>query len=304
MLAFRSAATKHAKQAFWLPLERCGTTLLHTEQIPKTITRLSFPSNLQASAFSSLSTINTILKDKKQNQPAINVRESLPEEYTSSNVMSVLNRKGDGGVPLEEDDMRILIDAAKTSYDSRIVVTALIKYKRKNSFILTEEMTSFTITRILEINPTHGPYVVLNNFNEKTGFFFSCSTPLLDKVLDQVLIRIQDYKLYDVWPALLSALHLLIYRADRPHREMKKRAAKRYLKQLKSYHGPTSETVRLMAEIGLQITTAEAVYTEIVEHSQRNRVVVLEETLKLVEEARFKERMDALAEGTEGKETE
>ena len=304
MLAFRSAAMNHAKKAVWLPIGRCGNALLHIQQIPNATTRLLFPSDLCSCSFSTLSTNETINKSKEQTQPVINVRASLPEEYTSSNVMAVLNRKGDGGVPLEEDDMRILIDAAKTPKDSHVVMTSLIKYKRKNAFILTEEMTHFAVTRILAINPTHGPHIVLNNFNEKTGFSFSCSTPLMDKVLEQVLNRIQEYETYDVWSALLSTLHRLIYRASRPSRNMKKRAAKRYLKQLKCYQGPTSETVRLMVEIGLQITTAEAVHTDIVEYSQRNRVIVLEETLKVVEEARFKERMAALAEGTEMTESE
>jgi hypothetical protein len=50
-----------------------------------------------------------------------------------------------------------------------------------------------------------------------------------------------------------------------------------------------------MVEIGLKIRAAKSVHSQITTPCLNNRVPVLEETLRLVEQARFQEEMDSLA---------
>lgn len=267
---------------------------IHARDFADTATPLS----LTQSSFPCIAT-QTVQHDDRQDAeeppPSLDVRASLPQEYTSGHVLEVLNRKGAGGKPLEDEDFRILINAAKTPKDARVIMTALVNYKRINKFILTKEIAELAVKRILLADPDQGSIMVLKNFTEESGLYFSCEIPLLNLVLDDVLLHIQDHDKRDLWKALISMLNLLIYRKTRPYKKMKKKAERKYHKHIQLHHGPTVATVQRMVEIGLKIRAAKSVHSQITTPCLNNRVPVLEETLRLVEQARFQEEMDSLA---------
>jgi hypothetical protein len=305
MMACRSAASKFARQVVSGPSVMIYFRSLSANDEAITATCSSFSSKLRSFSSSAPSLVlvekglEPEMGDKEQAQAMIDVRASLPVEHTSGHVLEVLNRKGAGGKPLNDDDMTILFDAAKTPKDARVIMTALVNYKRINNYILTTKMAEMAVKSILQADPEQGAFLVLSNFNEKSGLYFSCEIPLINFVLDVVLNQIDYYEKDSLWLALISMQNSLIYRAHRPYQKMKKRAARKYHKQIQLHHGPTAETVRRMVDIALKIRAAEVVHSEITTHCQDRRVPVLEETLRLVEEARFQERMDALAQEAE-----
>lgn len=300
-MACRSAASKFARQMVSGRTVMIYFRSLGANDEATAATCLSFSSKLRSFSSSAPSLVlvekgpEPEMGDIEQAQAIIDVRTSLPPDFTSGHVLEVLNRKGKGGKPLNDEDMTILFDAAKTPKDARVIMTALVNYKRINDYILTTKMAEKAVKSILKADPEQGAFLILSNFNEKSGLYFSCDIPLINFVLDTVLNRIECYEKDALWSALISMQNLLIYRAHRPYQKMKKRAARKYHKQIQLHHGPTAETVRRMVDIGLKIRAAEAVHTEITTYCQDRRVPVLEETLSLVEEARFQDRMDALA---------
>lgn len=197
-----------------------------------------------------------------------NLRQSNDDfTYTPGHILAVLNTIGKGGVELHERDFRHLLQTARPyeQKDATVLLTAMVNYKRINRFLLTEELAADCVDSILTTSdPTTGGLLLMEHFYPASGLYYAMSLDDVHKMLRHVLdnaIDSPDVTPERIWTALVSCWEQLMERHSLPHREMKKRAKRRYLKQLQinaRFSGPTQETVELAVEIGLSLKSDEA----------------------------------------------
>jgi len=202
------------------------------------------------------------------------IASHLPIDYTPGHVLGVLNQVGKGGykegATISEDQIRLLLQSARPHEpkDATVIITALVNYKRINRFLLTSELASECIHAILKSDPRTGGLLVLENFTQDSGFYFSASLDSIHLALRNILEEAVDDDHPDdrVWKALVHVVQQLVRRKQKPYKEMKKRAKRAHLFQLQNQDGPSGQTVELLLEIGLIVSNnAEAVHDELIQ---------------------------------------
>lgn len=190
-----------------------------------------------------------------QTVSSLDVRSQLPQEYTPGHVMSVLNQVGKGGKEMAENDFRLLLESARPyeTRDARVILTAMINYKRINEFLLTKDLAVDCIHQILESDPETGAILVLEHFTPESGLYFAAPREALQKVMLRVLEGVDDHS-DRIWKALPDFVNNLLLRQSRPYHEMKKRAARKYLKQIQVHEGVNEEFLNLLVDVGLSAT--------------------------------------------------
>lgn len=260
---------------------------------------------------------------KEQHQP-LDVHSLLPDEYTAGHVLAVLNQVAKGGYKqgstISEDHIRLLLSSARPDVpqDAKIILKALIDYKRINRFLLTSELAADCIETILRCDPITGGLLVLEHFTIESGFYFSASIETINRTLHHILHHPSDDTIDDhparLWKALVQTTDQLLYRKSRPYHAMKKRAKRAYLFQCRTHEGPNDATVHLLVELGMAVTTttttgttdastattgatistanAEAVYQDLVQPCLDQRVSISEELLVSLNTSRLLQAAD------------
>lgn len=227
----------------------------------------------------------------------IDVRSQLPpDEYTPGHVMAVLNQVGKGGAEISEENFRLLLECARPyeEKDARVIMTAMVNYKRISRFLLTKELASDCIAQIIESDVRQGGLQVLENFTPESGLYYAAPADALNKALSHVLEELDDDDGGRVWLALIAFCNNLTDRRQRPYRTYKKRAARRYIKQIQTHEGPNAETVALCVELGLAVTDATSVYQAIVEPCLEARVAMDDELVESLKRKMVFETDDTL----------
>jgi hypothetical protein len=271
---------------------RIGIRQLRSLILPR---HLSTISSVEKVPFSSL-VAQSLAVAKEQHQP-LDVKSLLPDEYTPGHVLAVLNQVAKGGYRLgstiTEDHIRLLLSSARpyTPKDAKVIIKGLVDYKRINRFLLTQELAADCIDTILKCDPTTGGLLVIEHFTMESGFFFSASLDTIHKTLEHMLQQgdaIEEHP-QRVWKAIVQLTDQLLYRHQRPYREMKKRAKRAYLVQCRTHEGPNEITVHLLVELGMAVAPddAESVYQDLLQPCLDQRVAISEELLVSINTSRL-----------------
>lgn len=257
---------------------RCGASTITVRSLQHATSRLSPPPQQSSLPFS------TAVVQEEEGDVPIDVRSQLPPEYTPGHVMAVLNQVGKGGAEISEENFRLLLECARPyeEKDAGVIMTAMVNYKRISRFLLTKELASDCIAQIIASDVRQGGLHVLENFTPASGLYYAAPTDALHKALAHVLEELDDYNNESrVWLALIAFINNLVQRRQRPYRTYKKRAARRYIKQIQTHEGPNAETVALCVELGLAVTDEDAtsVYQAIVEPCLEARVANIDEEM-------------------------
>jgi hypothetical protein len=220
----------------------------------------------------------------------------------------------DNNVDITDAHIQAYVEYVKEPQDFPGLLHAITSYKRTRNYVMTTTTADRVITNVLESssssfppnnnNSIEGPLWVLENFKERTGFYFSASTSAVNKALDALYETIQnsnDHALNNndidkerVWKALIRVTEGLIRRKTvLGGRGLKKRAKREYLRCLQTTGGPNQRTVRRVVEIGVMIKSVEETQKTLLQPYQTASVSIHPLTLeRLLEEARPNEEKE------------
>lgn len=230
--------------------------------------------------------LSQLSKSSEPTQP-LDIRSQLPENFKPGNVLYILNQSGKGGAEILHSDFRILLECARpnTKKDAGVILTAMRNYKRINKFLLEISLAQDCMEQIMISNAQEGPLLIIENFTKESGLYFTAPRISLHQVMEQHLQIIEDDTLPDLKDRTKEALpkfvQELILRKNRPYRDMKKRARRKYLQQSRTHEGPNGKTVELLMELGLIVSNndIEWVHNELIQPCLDNRVNVYDNVL-------------------------
>lgn len=228
-------------------------------------------------------------------QPQVATSFQLPETATTAGkVLHYINTECKGDIT--DTHIEALVESVKEPQDYPGLLHALTSYKRTRKYVMTTDTADKAIRKVLESSPSslEGPLWVLENFKERTGFYFSASVSAINKALDALHQSldggVEDVQKERVWKALVRVTEGLIRRKTvQGGRGLKKRAKREYLRCLQMKGGPNQHTVRRVAEIGVMVKSAEETQQTLVQPYQAANVSIHPLTIEWMEAERRKE---------------
>ena len=219
----------------------------------------------------------------------------LPETATTAGkVFQYINTECKGD--LTDAHIQALVESVKESQDFPCLLHALTSYKRTRKYVMTTDTADKAIRKVLQSSPSslEGPLWVLENFKERTGFYFAASVSAINKALDALHQSlngdVDDVQKEKVWKALVRVTEGLIRRREvQGGRGLKKRAKREYLRCLQTKGGPNQYTVRRVAEIGVMVKSAEETQQTLVQAYQAANVSIHPLTIEWIEAEERKE---------------
>jgi len=206
-----------------------------------------------------------------------------------------------GAALIRQSDFVKLCESARPGKmkDAKVIATALKEFRRNNRFVLqkvgaraaVEGMIRSSVPnyKVLYGKPRlHAAIFVADQIiDEKTGLYFAIETELVDQVLGQIQQALTEMEekgvqlkielkekggdedddeklLYKTLRATEGLIKILVKRSCRPEFDMKKRAARKYLKRLQTVSGPELSTLKLATDISLSIGGAAFAQSNIV----------------------------------------
>lgn len=222
---------------------------------------------------------------------------------TPGHSISVLQKyAGNGAALIRQSDFVTLCESSRPGKmkDAKVIATALKEFKRNNRFVIQkvgaraaiEGMMRSSVPnyKVLYGKPRlHAAIFVADQIiDAKTGLFFAVETELVDQVLSeiqqaltemeekgmQLKIEIKEKSsgeeddderlLFKTLRVTEGLVKVLVKRSVRPEFNMKKRAARKYLKRLQTVAGPELSTLKLATDIALSIGGAAVTQKDIV----------------------------------------
>mmetsp|Transcript_17721 Transcript_17721/g.26011 ORF Transcript_17721/g.26011 Transcript_17721/m.26011 type:complete len:409 (-) Transcript_17721:36-1262(-) len=255
--------------------------------------------------------------------------EELPANYTPGQALAVLRTKGAGGRFIRRTEFRDLCLASRvgSDKDAGVIVTALKEFKRINDHILVAWEARAAIAGLIrskskesgddaEIGLEAALFVAKAIVDESTGLHLAAKTEDVDVVLQLLLDAVQsttnhdddydddyDYdddddddddddksvKPEDAMKEAKQIFALLVKRATRPEKNMKKRAARKYLKYAMTKEGPQVETQRIVSQICLKVGSPQDAKEAVLDVSKDYRWHLHQDTVKFIGDAIHKE---------------
>ena len=196
-----------------------------------------------------------------------------------------------GAALIRQSDFVKLCESARPGKkkDAKVIATALKEFRRNNRFVLqkvgaraaVEGMIRSSVPnyKVLYGKPRlHAAIFVADQIiDEKTGLYFAVETELVDQVLSEIQLALTEMEekgmqlkieikekasgdegedeklLYKTLRTTEGLVKVLVKRSCRPEFNMKKRAARKYLKRLQTVAGPELSTLKLATDISLSI---------------------------------------------------
>mmetsp|Transcript_24319 Transcript_24319/g.37710 ORF Transcript_24319/g.37710 Transcript_24319/m.37710 type:complete len:252 (+) Transcript_24319:1-756(+) len=222
--------------------------------------------------------------------------------------------------------------------DAKAIATALKEFRRNNRFVLqkagaraaVEGMIRSSIPNYKELygKPRlHAAVFVADQIiDEKTALYFAIETELVDQVLGEIQQALTEMEergmqlkieikekasgdedddeklLFKTLRVTEGLVKVLVNRSVRPEFNMKKRAARNYLKRLQTVAGPELSTLKLATDIALSIGGAAVTQKDIVDPYAAawwTKGVVDESILKAIADAESREEEAARAAAAE-----
>lgn len=222
---------------------------------------------------------------------------------TPGHSISVLQKyAGNGAALIRQSDFVKLCESSRPGKmkDAKVIATALKEFKRNNRFVIQKVGARAAIEGMMRSSVPnykvvygkprlHAAIFVADQIiDEKTGLFFAVETELVDQVLSeiqqaltemeekgmQLKIEIKEKSsgeedederlLFKTLRVTEGLVKVLVKRSVRPEFNMKKRAARKYLKRLQTVAGPELSTLKLATEISLSIGGAAVTQSDIV----------------------------------------
>lgn len=222
---------------------------------------------------------------------------------TPGHSISVLQKyAGNGAALIRQSDFVKLCESSRPGKmkDAKVIATALKEFKRNNRFVIQKAGARAAIEGMMRSSvPNYkvvygkprlqaAIFVADQIIDQKTGLFFAVETELVDQVLSeiqqaltemeekgmQLKIEIKEKSsgeeddderlLFKTLRATEGLVTVLVKRSVRPEFNMKKRAARKYLKRLQTVAGPELSTLKLATDIGLSIGGAAVTQKDIV----------------------------------------
>eukprot|EP00985_Skeletonema_marinoi_P000978 scaffold393_cov147-Skeletonema_marinoi.AAC.2 len=242
----------------------------------------------------------------------------------------------DGLALIRQSDFIKLCESARPGKmkDAKAIATALKEFRRNNRFVLqkagaraaVEGMIRSSIPNYKELygKPRlHAAVFVADQIiDEKTALYFAIETELVDQVLGEIQQALTEMEergmqlkieikekasgdedddeklLFKTLRVTEGLVKVLVNRSVRPEFNMKKRAARNYLKRLQTVAGPELSTLKLATDIALSIGGAAVTQKDIVgPHAAAwwTKGVVDESILKAIADAESREEEAARA---------
>jgi hypothetical protein len=198
-----------------------------------------------------------------QQQPQVATLFQVPATVTTAGqVLNYINAECKDDIT--DAHIQAVVEYVKEPQDFAGLSHAVTSYKRTRNYVMTTDTADKAITKVLESSPSsiEGPLWVLENFKERTGFYFSASVSAMNKALDALQKNlegdIEDTEKERVWKALIRVTEGLIRRKTvQGGGGLKKRAKREYLRCLQTTKGPNQHTVQRVTEIGVMTKSAE-----------------------------------------------
>lgn len=210
---------------------------------------------------------------------------------TPGHAISVLQKYASNGKALiRQSDFVKLCESARPGKkkDAKVIATALKEFRKNNRFVLQKvgaraAIEGMLVASIPNYKVLYGKprlsaaiFVADQIIDEKTGLYFATETELVDQVLGEIRQALTELEekgvqlkivlkekggdegedekmLYKTLRATEGLVRVLVKRSCRPEFDMKKRAARQYLKRLQTVAGPELSTLKLATDISLSI---------------------------------------------------
>jgi len=238
------------------------------------------------------------------------IQTTLPRGFTPGQALLILRRKGKGGRFIRKSELRMLCYAARRGEekDAQVILTALNDFRRVSNMIIDEETAKAAMEGILRAktlsddgdgwDKIQAASFVAKAFcdrGETNGLFYA-ATPVdlenivLKNLLEGVhLIKNEDgddEKIEEIKTTTQNLVKMMVYRASRPEKRMRRRSRAKYLRQLKVSDGPRPETIHLATQICLNIGKPDDAKKGFIFHYRKwNRGKVLDQTKQLLRDA-------------------
>lgn len=208
---------------------------------------------------------------------------------------------------LDNAHIQALAKSIESPSDYPKLLHAITTFKRTRGYVMDSDTAAVVIDSVLKANEdssVEGPLWVLENFKPRTGLYFSATVYKLDDALEQLLQVCREKDEIDterVWKALQNlSTRLMERKALRGARGLKKRAKKEYLRCLQNKGGPTNETVRRVAEIGVSVKGVEETKSTFIDAFQAANVSIHPRTLGWLEDQANVGEEDNEGDGNDG----
>ena len=211
---------------------------------------------------------------------------------TPGHSISVLQKHAaNGSALIRQSDFIKLCESSRPGKkkDAKVIATALKEFRRNNRFVIqqagaraaVEGMVRSSVPNYKELygKPRlHAAIFVADQIiDDKTGLYFAVETELVDQVLSEIQQALTEMEekgmelkivlkeegggdedddeklLFKTLRATEGLVKVLVKRSCRPEFDMKKRAARNYLKRLQTVAGPETNTLKLATGISLSI---------------------------------------------------
>mmetsp|Transcript_12974 Transcript_12974/g.19395 ORF Transcript_12974/g.19395 Transcript_12974/m.19395 type:complete len:400 (-) Transcript_12974:54-1253(-) len=263
--------------------------------------------------------------EKNYNEPS--PLETLAPDFTPGQALFLLRTKGAGGQAIRRSEFHNLCMASRPGWktDAVVIHTALLEFKRCNSFLVEEYGAKLAMEAMMKSmlpsgHPSKGEafgerrlnaalFVAEAFANEKTGLCFAASTDCVDTMLQDLYQGVQECELKispgeeenesGIANRVLNAVETTIFylnrRAGPSEKKMKKRAARKYLKQLVSKEGPSVATAHVGAQICTYVDGLDCAKARVLTPYKRRGYKISDETAELVNRVKEEEKVAAEA---------
>uniref|UniRef100_A0A7S2R365 Uncharacterized protein n=1 Tax=Eucampia antarctica TaxID=49252 RepID=A0A7S2R365_9STRA len=255
-------------------------------------------SSVATSYSSSLAGFSTSTSDnvvvKKERPPS--VLTSLEDGFKAREAWSAITKKYAGGFPVRHSDFQQICSQTEVG-DSKLILHMLSHLKRCNRFIIQPAEADQVMSAMSQnyrndddnddssSSVVDAALFVGRAFVDKdTGLYFAASVDTVEDIILKPLLSGEEAPHSEEAAGLaVDIIYSLLYRGSRPYQYLKKRAARKYLKQLECPVGPYPSTFHLAIQILLHdnpsnITAAQKLAKRYV---ATNRTV-LEQTTQLM----------------------
>mmetsp|Transcript_10814 Transcript_10814/g.16312 ORF Transcript_10814/g.16312 Transcript_10814/m.16312 type:complete len:365 (+) Transcript_10814:80-1174(+) len=287
----------------------------------------------QRFAFSSVAQQEQSSKDRR---PSALEQANLDVITPGHSIFVLQKYAADGLALIRQSDFIKLCESARPGKmkDAKAIATALKEFRHNNRFVLqkagaraaVEGMIRSSIPNYKELygKPRlHAAVFVADQIiDEKTALYFAIETELVDQVLGEIQQALTEMEergmqlkieikekasgdedddeklLFKTLRVTEGLVKVLVNRSVRPEFNMKKRAARNYLKRLQTVAGPQLSTLKLATDIALSIGGAAVTQKDIVgpyAAAWWTKGVVDESILKAIADAESREEEAARA---------